>query len=98
MIYDTSRTDTSASCCASRRGCVSHGCAWRAPGQPPAERAGIVVGDAIAAIAGKDVANAEALATALAGLQPGQTVDVAITRPDGTSATVKVKLGELAGS
>ena len=64
----------------------------------PAERAGIVVGDAIYAIAGKDVANAEALATALAGLQPGQTVDVAITRPDGTSATVKVKLGELAGS
>ena len=64
----------------------------------PAERAGIVVGDAIAAIAGKDVVNAEALAAALAGLQPGQTVGVAITRPDGTSATVKVKLGELAGS
>ena len=41
----------------------------------PAERAGIVAGDAIYAIyaiAGKDVANAEALATALAGLQPGQ--------------------------
>jgi len=64
----------------------------------PAERAGIVVGDAIDAIAGKDVSNAEALATALAGLQPGQTVEVAITRSDGTSATFKVKLGELAGS
>ncbi len=44
------------------------------------------------------MSNAEALATALAGLPPGQTVEVAITRPDGTSATVKVKLGELAGS
>jgi S1-C subfamily serine protease len=38
------------------------------------------------------------LATALAGLRPGQTVDVAITRPDGTSANVNVTLGELAGS
>ncbi len=64
----------------------------------PAERSGIAVGDSISAIAGKDVANAEALATALASLQPGQTVDVSITRPDGTSSTVKVKLGELAGS
>ena len=64
----------------------------------PAERSGIAVGDSISAIAGKDVSNAEALATALASLQPGQTVDVSITRPDGTSSTVKVKLGELAGS
>jgi len=55
------------------------------------------VQNAIDAIAGKDVSNAEALATALAGLRPGQTVEVAITRSDGTSATFKVKLGELTG-
>ena len=54
----------------------------------PAERSGIVVGDSIDAIAGKDVSDAEALATVLAGLQPGETVDVSIMRRDGTSSTV----------
>ncbi len=61
-------------------------------------QAGIGVGDSIYAIDGKNVANAEALATALASLQPGQTIKVSITRPDGTSSTVKVTLGQLAGS
>ena len=64
----------------------------------PAEKAGIAVGDTIEAIDGKRVASVDDLATALAAMQPGQAVKVSVTRPDGTSWTHTVTLGQLPGS
>lgn len=63
----------------------------------PADRAGIVAGDWIDAIAGQAVGNADDFATRLAALEPGKTVRVAITRQDGQRATVTATLGKLAG-
>jgi S1-C subfamily serine protease len=64
----------------------------------PAAKAGINVGDSIDAFEGRTVSGAAALATALASRRPGQTVTVRITRPDRTSATVALTLGELPGA
>jgi putative serine protease PepD len=63
----------------------------------PAAQAGIVVGDSIEAIADSVVPDAEGLATVLAALRPGQSVQVSITRADGASATLSVRLGQLPG-
>jgi putative serine protease PepD len=64
----------------------------------PAARAGIGDGDLITSVNGKPTAGTNALATVLAGLTPGQTVQVAITRPNGGKTTVSVTLGELPAS
>ncbi len=61
----------------------------------PADKAGLKTGDVITAIGDSSTPDQPALATVLSGLQPGQTVQVRITRADGTSASVKVTLGEL---
>ena len=99
VIYDTSRTDTSASCCASRRGLreswLRVESAWSAAGRTSGNRR-----------RRRDLRKSAARMSQTSrrsrlpspGLPPGQTVDVSITRPNGTSATVKVKLGEQAGS
>ena len=63
----------------------------------PASRAGIVAGELITSVAGQPTPSAAAFADVLATLQPGQTVQVAVTRATGTSKTVSVTLGELAG-
>jgi S1-C subfamily serine protease len=58
----------------------------------PAAKAGIVAGDIITAVAGQPTPDTATLAQVLAGLQPGQTVPVAITRSSG-NVTVQVTLG-----
>jgi putative serine protease PepD len=64
----------------------------------PASRGGIQPGAVITAIDGHPVSSASDVADVLATLRPGQTVTVSITKPDGTQATVKVKLGQYPGS
>jgi putative serine protease PepD len=61
----------------------------------PAAKAGIAVGDVITSVNGQQTPNTSTLSEVLAGLSPGQTVPVAIVRPDGGNATVRVTLGEL---
>jgi S1-C subfamily serine protease len=64
----------------------------------PAAAAGIAAGDTINAIDGKSVGSADELATILATMQPGHSVEVTVVRPDGASSKHAVTLGELAGS
>jgi putative serine protease PepD len=64
----------------------------------PADSAGIAIGDSIDKIDGANVGSADDLATALARLHPGQKVEVSFTRPDGSTSTKMVILGELPAS
>jgi S1-C subfamily serine protease len=48
----------------------------------------------IDSINGQPISNPSDVAGVLAGLKPGQTVPVQITKPDGSQSTVKVALGE----
>jgi serine protease Do len=63
----------------------------------PAKKAGIVAGDVITAVDGKDVASPRELARLIAGIVPGKSVDVTVWR-NGNSEVVKVDLGTLPGS
>jgi len=63
----------------------------------PAAKAGIAVGDVITAVAGKPTPTADDLSTVLAGLRPGQTVTVAVTKQSGARTTVRVTLGQYPG-
>ncbi|MGR7003388.1 PDZ domain-containing protein [Yinghuangia aomiensis] len=51
--------------------------------------------DVITAVNGTDTPTASDLATALAGLKPGDVAQVTVMHPDGSQATVSVTLGEL---
>ncbi len=62
-----------------------------------AAAAGITPGDLITAINGTATPDSAALTEVLANLAPGQSVRIAIVRPDGTRATVTATLGELPG-
>lgn len=64
----------------------------------PAASAGIRPGDEITSIAGQHVQTLDDLNTILATKKPGDTVPVGITRPDGSTATVTVTLGQLPSS
>ncbi len=64
----------------------------------PAAKAGIKAGDLITAVDGKPTPDTGTLADVLANLKPGQTIKVAITHSDGSTATVQLTLGELPGS
>ena len=64
----------------------------------PAAKAGLTAGDVITAIGGTPTPDAQALAQVLAGLRPGQVASVALTRADGSKATVRVTLGQLPAS
>ena len=64
----------------------------------PAEQAGIKVGDEIISLAGKPTPTSTELGTTLAGLKPGQVVQVGIQHQDGTKATVSLTLGQYPGS
>jgi putative serine protease PepD len=61
----------------------------------PADRAGLKADEVITVIDGKATPDQLTLASVLAGLRPGQTVEVKITRPDGSEGSLPVTLGEL---
>lgn len=67
-------------------------------GGGPADKAGIEAGDIIASVNGKPTPSASDLAGVLAGLRPGRRVEVELLRPDGSTKTVRVTLGEYPGS
>ncbi len=63
----------------------------------PAKKAGIVSGDVITQVNGKDVSSSRDLARVIAGYAPGTTVDMNVWR-NGKAETVKVELGALPGA
>jgi putative serine protease PepD len=63
----------------------------------PADKAGLKTGDVITAIEERPTPDQPSMASVLSGLQPGQSVQVQITRPDGSVASLSVTLGELPG-
>ena len=63
----------------------------------PAKKAGIVAGDVITQVDGKDVSSTRELARAIAGYAPGKSVDVTVMR-NGKTETIKVELGKLPAS
>jgi S1-C subfamily serine protease len=64
----------------------------------PAAKAGIEPGDQILAIDGTETPDASAVAEVLATKNPGDSVTVSIRHQDGTTAQVRVTLGELPSS
>jgi putative serine protease PepD len=60
----------------------------------PADKAGIERGDVILSVAGQPTPTTDALAGVLATLRPGQSVPVRVLRPDGSRATLTVRLAE----
>jgi S1-C subfamily serine protease len=62
----------------------------------PAAKAGIKRGDVILSVAGHPTPTTDDLAGVLAPLRPGQRVPVKVLHPDGSRATVTVRLGEAA--
>jgi serine protease Do len=62
----------------------------------PAAAAGLKSGDTILAVDGKDVDTPRALATTIAGMEPGTTVKVTLWR-DGAKQDLDVELGTLPG-
>jgi S1-C subfamily serine protease len=63
----------------------------------PAAKAGIQVGDVITSVANQATPTGAALSSAVASLKPGQTAEIAVTRPDGMRDTVTVTFGEYPG-
>jgi len=63
----------------------------------PAKKAGIVAGDIITQVNGKDVSTSRELARVIAANPPGQSVDVTLWR-NGKSETLKMDLGALPSS
>jgi S1-C subfamily serine protease len=61
----------------------------------PADEAGLRPGELIVAVNHRPTPSADALATVLAELRPGQRVPVEVVDPDGEKRTVTVTLGEL---
>jgi S1-C subfamily serine protease len=64
----------------------------------PADKAGVRAGDVIVAVEGNRTPTGSELAAALAARKPGDTVEVELLRPDGSTKAVRVKLGEYPGS
>ena len=64
----------------------------------PAATAGLQADEVIASVNDTPVRRAAELAQVLAELDPGQTVPVTVTTPQGVSRTVDVTLGQLPGS
>jgi S1-C subfamily serine protease len=64
----------------------------------PAAKAGLVAGDVITQIDGRDVPDTAALTAILATHKPGDVIKVTVMRNDGSQKTVDVTLGQLPGS
>jgi S1-C subfamily serine protease len=64
----------------------------------PAAAAGVQTGEVITAVNNTPVHRASELAQVLAKLDPGQTVPVTLTTPQGGTRTIMVTLGQLPGS
>jgi S1-C subfamily serine protease len=64
----------------------------------PAAHAGIQAGELITSLAGHSISGPGEVTDLLAQLRPGQTIRVGLVKPDGSKATVKVKLGQYPGS
>jgi serine protease Do len=62
----------------------------------PAKKAGVLAGDVITAVDGKEVASPKELARIIGGLEPGKPVEVTLWRA-GKSEVKQVNLGELPG-
>lgn len=69
----------------------------QAEADSPAKKAGIVAGDVITAVDGKDVASPKELSRLIGNMAPGKPVDITVWR-NGKAETFKVDLGELPGS
>jgi len=63
----------------------------------PADKAGLKADDVIKAIEGRPISDQPALASMLSGLQPGQSLNVQVLRPDASEISLRVILGELPG-
>ena len=63
----------------------------------PAKKAGIVAGDIITEVDGKEVASPKELARVIADIAPGKAVDITVWR-DGKAEVMKIDLGELPGA
>ncbi|MBX3575836.1 MAG: Do family serine endopeptidase [Rhizobiaceae bacterium] len=63
----------------------------------PAQLAGILAGDVITQVDGKDVGSPKELARIIGATQPGAAVDVTVWRK-GASETIKVTLGDMPGT
>ena len=64
----------------------------------PADKAGLKPQSVITAIGDRAVADVDGLSQVLAALKPGDTVSLHVVKPDGSSTTVSVTLGELTAS
>jgi S1-C subfamily serine protease len=63
-----------------------------------AAHAGLRAGEVIIAVGQSATPDTETLAAVLAGLRPGQHVQVTVLKRDGSKATVRVTLGQLPGT
>ncbi|MDN3353295.1 trypsin-like peptidase domain-containing protein [Actinomadura sp. DC4] len=63
----------------------------------PADKAGVKADDVIVSVGGVRTSTTTALAEALAGLKPGQRVQVELQHPNGSKNTVTVTLNQLPG-
>src|SRR5690606_8760361 len=63
----------------------------------PAKKAGIVAGDIITEVDGKEVASPKELARVIGDIAPGKQVDITVWR-DGKAEVMKIDLGELPGT
>jgi S1-C subfamily serine protease len=63
----------------------------------PATKAGIRVGELVTAVDGSATPDQATLADVLAGLDPGQTVTVAVARPGEAKQTLRITLGQFPG-
>jgi serine protease Do len=63
----------------------------------PAKKAGIVAGDIITEVDGKEVASPKELARVIGDIAPGKEVDITVWR-DGKAEVMKIDLGELPGA
>jgi putative serine protease PepD len=68
------------------------------PPNGPAAKAGIMAGDTITSIAGKQVQTVDDIAVALADLKPGAKVPLVVRNPQGSARSVTVTLGQYPGS
>ena len=60
----------------------------------PADDAGVEVGDVVVSFGGRTISTSVELGEAIRSHEPGEIVEFQVVRPDGTTATLTVELGE----